>query len=153
MGGGIRMNAGGKFGDIGSIRAGTGAGHGRRGEYLYDRNKDDLVFDYRTTNISSAPSSWARRSPSTRTTSEPNPPPEGQGNLDVQTQHAAAQYEKRGVHLQESPRAECRRIDRPGGVEVVMRVGGAESAAPKHANFIIAYPGCTAEDVLSMWSS
>jgi UDP-N-acetylmuramate dehydrogenase len=30
-----------------------------------------------------------------------------------------------------------------------MRVGGAEVSA-KHANFIIAHPGCTADDVLTM---
>ena len=30
-----------------------------------------------------------------------------------------------------------------------MRIGGAEVSA-KHANFIIAHPGCTAEDVLSI---
>src|SRR5688500_4248999 len=49
IGGGIRMNAGGKFGDIGAVVKnvtvmdveGT----------VFERTKDDLVFDYRSTNI------------------------------------------------------------------------------------------------------
>ena len=49
VGGGIRMNAGGKFGDIGACvtrvlvmdQEGT----------VFERTKDDLVFDYRNTNI------------------------------------------------------------------------------------------------------
>src|SRR5215207_575445 len=49
VGGGVRMNAGGKFGDIGAVvtrvtvmdREGT----------VFDRTKDDLVFEYRSTNI------------------------------------------------------------------------------------------------------
>ena len=49
VGGGIRMNAGGKFGDIGAVVTHvqvmdiTGT--------FFDRDKDDLVFDYRSTNI------------------------------------------------------------------------------------------------------
>ena len=49
IGGGIRMNAGGKFGDLGSVvRTVTvmdSAGN------AFDRQKDDLVFGYRQTNI------------------------------------------------------------------------------------------------------
>src|SRR5688572_3012714 len=49
LGGGIRMNAGGKFGDIGAVvskvqvmdQEGT----------LFERHRDDLVFEYRHTNI------------------------------------------------------------------------------------------------------
>ncbi len=50
IGGGIRMNAGGKFGDIGSIVHSVQLldVHG----HLYSRQKDELVFDYRSTNIS-----------------------------------------------------------------------------------------------------
>src|SRR5580658_9069831 len=50
MGGGIRMNAGGKFGDIGSIVQSVQVMDAQGN--IYDRLKDDLVFDYRTTNIS-----------------------------------------------------------------------------------------------------
>src|SRR4051794_9322964 len=50
VGGGVRMNAGGKFGDMGGVITRvqvmdvTGL--------LFERTKDDLVFDYRSTNIS-----------------------------------------------------------------------------------------------------
>lgn len=49
IGGAVRMNAGGAFGDIGqSVRRVTlmdASGH------VYQRDRDDLVFDYRSTNI------------------------------------------------------------------------------------------------------
>ena len=50
IGGGIRMNAGGKFGDIGAVvtRVTVMSADGT----IFDRTKDDLVFDYRSTNIS-----------------------------------------------------------------------------------------------------
>src|SRR5262249_6850536 len=50
VGGGIRMNAGGKFGDIGAsvakVQVMDTAGT------VFERNRDDLVFEYRSTNIS-----------------------------------------------------------------------------------------------------
>ena len=50
VGGGVRMNAGGKFGDIGAVvtRVTVMSSDGT----VFDRTKDDLVFDYRSTNIS-----------------------------------------------------------------------------------------------------
>src|ERR1700710_3001869 len=50
IGGGIRMNAGGKFGDIGAVVTKVQV-MDINGE-LFERTKDDLVFDYRSTNIS-----------------------------------------------------------------------------------------------------
>ena len=49
IGGGVRMNAGGKFGDIGAIvsRLKVMSDDGT----LFERTKDDLVFEYRSTNI------------------------------------------------------------------------------------------------------
>src|SRR5439155_9980900 len=49
IGGGIRMNAGGKFGDIGAVvtKVQVMADDGT----LFERTKDDLVFEYRSTNI------------------------------------------------------------------------------------------------------
>src|SRR5690349_14539287 len=49
VGGGVRMNAGGKFGDIGAVitRVQVMAEDGT----LFERTKDDLVFEYRSTNI------------------------------------------------------------------------------------------------------
>src|SRR5207248_1305354 len=49
VGGGIRMNAGGKFGDIGALvsRVTVMDTSGQ----LFERTRDDLVFEYRHTNI------------------------------------------------------------------------------------------------------
>src|SRR3954468_23881031 len=49
VGGGVKMNAGGKFGDIGSsvLRVLVMAPDGT----IFERTKDDLVFEYRSTNI------------------------------------------------------------------------------------------------------
>src|SRR3954468_3127301 len=50
VGGGVRMNAGGKFGDIGGVI--TRVQVMDQTGVVFDRTKDDLVFDYRSTNIS-----------------------------------------------------------------------------------------------------
>src|SRR5258708_3923662 len=50
LGGGIRMNAGGKFGDIGALVNNVTV-MDQNGE-VFQRTKDDLVFDYPSTNIS-----------------------------------------------------------------------------------------------------
>src|SRR5205814_5952766 len=49
IGGGVRMNAGGKFGDIGALitKVQVMSDDGT----LFERFKDDLVFEYRSTNI------------------------------------------------------------------------------------------------------
>src|SRR5437762_12056924 len=49
IGGGVRMNAGGKYGDIGPVitRVQVMSDDGT----LFERFKDDLVFEYRSTNI------------------------------------------------------------------------------------------------------
>src|SRR4030095_15306331 len=49
IGGGIRMNAGGKFGDIGAVV--TRVTVMDTGGTIFERTKDDLVFEYRSTNI------------------------------------------------------------------------------------------------------
>src|SRR5665213_3856705 len=49
VGGGIRMNCGGKFGDIGARVTSVQVMDSNGG--LFDRDKDDLVFEYRSTNI------------------------------------------------------------------------------------------------------
>src|SRR3954447_16155439 len=49
IGGGVRMNAGGKFGDIGAVitKVQVMSDDGT----VFERTKDDLVFEYRSTNI------------------------------------------------------------------------------------------------------
>ena len=144
MGGGIRMNAGGKFGDIGSIvqsvQVMDAQGH------VYDRLKDDLVFDYRTTNIS-APFILG----ATLALDEEDP------DRILRRTKEIWMY-KRNTQPLNTKNAGCI-FKNPRGLSAGalidqaglkgLRVGGAEISA-KHANFIIAHPGCTAEDVMSM---
>jgi UDP-N-acetylmuramate dehydrogenase len=94
IGGGVRMNAGGKFGDIGAVvqRVQVMSEDGA----FFERTKDDLVFEYRSTNI------------------------------------AARFILGATLGLEEEDPDAIR------GAEVI----------EMHAKFIIAHPGCLADDVL-----
>ena len=144
MGGGIRMNAGGKFGDIGSIVQSVHVMDAQGN--IYDRFKDDLVFDYRTTNIS-APFILG----ATIALEEDDP------DRILRRTKEIWMY-KRNTQPLNTKNAGCI-FKNPRGLSAGalidqaglkgLRIGGAEISA-KHANFIIAHPGCTAEDVMSM---
>jgi UDP-N-acetylmuramate dehydrogenase len=144
MGGGIRMNAGGKFGDIGSIvqsvQVMDASGN------LYERFKDDLVFDYRTTNIS-APFILG----ATLALEEEDPERILRRTKEIWMYKRNTQplNTKNAGCIFKNPRglSAGALIDQAGLKG--LRIGGAEISA-KHANFIIAHPGCTAEDVMSM---
>jgi UDP-N-acetylmuramate dehydrogenase len=144
VGGGVRMNAGGKFGDIGSIVQSVQVmdTHGN----LFLRQKDDLVFEYRTTNIA-APFILS----ATLELEEDDPE-------RILRKTKEIWMFKRNTQPLNTKNAGCV-FKNPRGLSAGalidqagfkgMRVGGAEVSA-KHANFIIAHPGCTAEDVLTM---
>jgi UDP-N-acetylmuramate dehydrogenase len=144
VGGGVRMNAGGKFGDIGSIVQSVQVmdTHGN----LFLRQKDDLVFEYRTTNIA-APFILS----ATLELEEDDPE-------RILRKTKEIWMFKRNTQPLNTKNAGCV-FKNPRGLSAgalidqagfkAMRVGGAEVSA-KHANFIIAHPGCTAEDVLTM---
>jgi len=143
IGGGIRMNAGGKFGDIGSVvlRVQVMDATGN----LFARTKDDLVFDYRSTNISTpyilgATLELDQEDPERilRRTKE----------IWMYKRNTQPLNTKNAGCIFKNPRglSAGALIDQAGLKG--MRVGGAEIST-KHANFIIAHPGCTAEDVLT----
>ena len=141
IGGGVRMNAGGKFGDIGAVvtRVTVMSPDGT----VFDRTKDDLVFEYRSTNIA-APFILG----ATLELEEDDPQ-----RIMARTKEIWM-YKKNSQPLNtkncgcifKNPRglSAGALIDQAGLKG--MRVGGAEVSA-KHANFIIAHPGCTAADV------
>jgi UDP-N-acetylmuramate dehydrogenase len=144
LGGGVRMNAGGKFGDLGavvqSVQVMDAAG------VIFQRTKDDLVFDYRSTNIT-APFILG-------------------ATLDLEEEEPRAIMErtkqiwmfKRNTQPLNTKNAGCI-FKNPRGLSAGalidqaalkgLHVGGAE-VSNKHANFIIAHPGCTADDVLKL---
>lgn len=144
LGGGIRMNAGGKFGDIGAVvskvlvmdQEGT----------LFERTRDDLVFEYRHTNIA------ARFILSATLELEPEDPDK------IMHRTREIWMFKRNTQPLNTKNCGCI-FKNPRGLSAGalidqaglkgMRVGGAE-VSTKHANFISAHPGCSSEDVMKL---
>jgi len=144
LGGGIRMNAGGKFGDLGALVT-TVQVMDAEGT-IFERNKDDLVFDYRSTNIVAPFILGATLE------LEPDDP--------ERIMHKTKEIWMFKRNSQPLNTKSCGCIFKnPRGLSAGalidqaglkgMRIGGAE-VSTKHANFIIAYPGCLADDVLRL---
>ncbi|HWB54149.1 MAG TPA: UDP-N-acetylmuramate dehydrogenase [Tepidisphaeraceae bacterium] len=144
LGGGIRMNAGGKFGDIGAsvqnVTVMDSAGT------IFHRTKDDLVFDYRSTNIS-APFILS----ATLELQEDDPEEISKRTKEIWMYKRNSQplNTKNCGCIFKNPRglSAGALIDQAGLKG--FRVGGAEISA-KHANFIIAHPDCKADDVMRL---
>ena len=144
VGGAVRMNAGGKFGDIGA-RVNRVAVMDLAGNY-FERLKDDLVFEYRGTNIAAPFIVGATF------------------HLDEEDADRLAKrlkeiwMFKRNSQPLNTKNAGCV-FKNPRGLSAGalidqagfkgLRVGGAE-VSTKHANFIVAHAGCRADDVLKL---
>lgn len=144
IGGGVRMNAGGKFGDIGGVvtRVTVMSADGT----VFDRTKDDLVFDYRSTNIAApfilgATFEMEEEDPERilRKTKE----------IWMYKRNTQPLNTKNCGCIFKNPRglSAGALIDQAGLKG--MRVGGAE-VSEKHANFIVAHPGTKADDVMRL---
>lgn len=145
IGGGIRMNCGGKFGDIGAVvtRVTVMDPEGN----IFERTKDDLVFSYRHTNIA-APFILS----ATLQLDEDDP------NRIMHETREIWMYKRNSQPLN-TKNAGCIFKNPAGGPSAGalidqaglkgMRAGGAEVSA-KHANFIIAHDGTTAADILKL---
>lgn len=144
VGGGIRMNCGGKFGDIGSVITTVTVmdAHG----HVFVRTKDDLVFDYRKTNIV-APFILG----ATMEMEEDDPD-------TIMARTKEIWMYKRNTQPLNTKNCGCM-FKNPRGLSAGalidqsglkgLRVGCAE-VSEKHANFIVAHPGCTSENVLKL---
>jgi UDP-N-acetylmuramate dehydrogenase len=144
VGGGVRMNAGGKFGDFGAViqdvqvMSDDGT--------LFERHKDDLVFEYRKTNI-------AARFILGATIELDEDDPER-----IMRKTKEIWMYKRNTQPLNTKNCGCI-FKNPRGLSAGalidqaglkgFRVGGAE-VSDKHANFIIAHPGCSANDVMKL---
>src|SRR5688500_9663043 len=144
VGGGIRMNAGGKFGDIGALV--TRVGVMDAGGTLFERTKDDLVFEYRSTNIAAKFILGA-----TLELEEDDPD-------RIMKKTKEIWMYKRNTQPLNTKNCGCM-FKNPRGLSAGalidqaglkgMKIGGAE-VSTKHANFIVANPGCRADDVLRL---
>ena len=144
VGGGIRMNAGGKFGDIGAVVtrvqvmdvSGT----------LFDREKDDLVFDYRSTNISAK---FILGATLELDEDDPDRIMKRLRKFRIPSRNTQPLNTKNCGCIFKNPRglAPALLIDQAGMKG--FRVSGAE-VSDKHATLIVAHPGCSADDVLKL---
>lgn len=144
VGGGVRMNAGGKFGDFGAniVRVSVMDAQGN----IFERTRDDLIFEYRRTNIVAPyilsaeleleiddPEACAKRTREIWMYKKSTQP--------LSTKSAGCMFKNpRGLSAGSL-------IDKAGLKG--LRIGNAEVSA-KHANFIIAHPPCTAEDIRNL---
>ena len=144
VGGAVKMNAGGNFGDIGAAVESVTL-MDSKGK-VFEKSKPELMFDYRSTNIT------ARFILNTRLKLT-----EGDPEQIMQTVKEIWIYKKNHQPLStkncgcifKNPREESAGalIDRASlkGPQI----GGAV-VSDKHANFIIAQPGCTSKDVFRL---
>jgi UDP-N-acetylmuramate dehydrogenase len=144
LGGAVRMNAGGRFGDIGSsVESVTLMDiHGN----VHEKKKPELIFDYRSANIR------ARFILSAQLKLTPADP-----ERIMRTVKEGWIYKKNSqplntrncgcVFKNPSGGAAGALIDRAGLKG--MQVGGAV-VSEKHANFIVAKDGCTSRDVMQL---
>lgn len=145
VGGAVKMNAGGRFGDIGSVvESVTLMDH--QGN-VFEKSKPELTFDYRRTNITARfilsakmkltpaePEQILRTIKEVWIYKENNQPP-------LNTRNSGCVFKNPGG----TPAGIL--IDRAGLKG--LRVGGAV-VSDKHANFIIADEGCTSRDIVRL---
>jgi UDP-N-acetylmuramate dehydrogenase len=144
IGGGIRMNAGGKFGDIGAIvtKVQVMDAEGT----LFERYKDDLVFEYRSTNISAK---FILSATLELDEDDPDRIMRKTKEIWMYKRNTQPLNTKNCGCIFKNPRglSAGALIDQAGLKG--FRVGGAE-VSDKHANFIVAHPGCRADDVMKL---
>lgn len=144
VGGGIRMNAGGKFGDIGAVvtKVTVMDSEGT----VFERYKDDLVFEYRSTNIAAK---FILGCTLELEEDDPDRIMKKTKEIWMYKRNSQPLNTKNAGCMFKNPRglSAGALIDQAGLKG--FKVGGAE-VSTKHANFIVAHPGCTADDVLNM---
>lgn len=144
VGGGVRMNAGGKFGDIGAsiTRVQVMDAEGE----IFERTRNDLIFDYRQTNIAATFILGA-----TMELEEEDPQRIMRRTKEIWMYKRNSQplNTKNAGCIFKNPRglSAGALIDQAGLKG--FRIGGAQ-VSDKHANFIIAHPGATADDVMRL---
>jgi len=145
VGGVVRMNAGGRFGDIGAVVESVTLMDNQAG--VFERAKPDLMFDYRTTNITAkfilgAKLQLNQADPEQILRTVQEIWIYKKNNQPLSTKNSGCIFKN-----PPGPNSAGALIDRAGLKG--MQVGGA-IVSEKHANFIVAAKGCTSKDVLSL---
>ncbi len=144
IGGAVRMNAGGNFGDLGSVVESVTLMDIEG--YVFEKSKPELEFDYRRTNITAKFILNARLK---LTTSDPE--------QIMRTVKETWIYKKNnqplntknsGCIFKNPPGASAGALIDRAGLKG-LQMGGAV-VSEKHANFIIAKPECTSKDVIRL---
>ena len=144
IGGAIRMNAGGSFGDIGSVAESVTLMDNEGN--VFEKSKPELVFDYRTSNITAK----YILSADLRLSS-------GDPEQILRTVKETWMYKKNNQPLN-TKNAGCIFKNPPGMAAGALidraglkslQIGGAK-VSEKHANFIIAAKDCKSKDVLRL---
>lgn len=144
IGGCVRMNAGGAFGDIGnaveSVDVMTESGE------VFTRHRGELAFAYRSTNITAR---FIIGAEFTLTTDDPHRILRQVKQIWMYKKNTQPLAQRNAGCVFKNPRglSAGALIDRAGLKG--KRVGGA-MVSEKHANFIITEPGATASDVLKL---
>jgi len=144
IGGAVKMNAGGRFGDIGSVVEAVTLMdlHGN----VFEKKKPELIFDYRSVNIRARFVLSARLK-----LAEADP------ERIMRTVKESWIYKKNSQPLS-SRNCGCVFRNPPGAAAGALidraglkglQIGGA-MVSEKHANFIIAQDGCTSRDVMRL---
>lgn len=163
VGGAIRMNAGGAFGDIGATvhKVHVMAENGQ----VYCRDRDDLVFGYRTTNIvapyildvefdmdEADPQDVAKRVKEIFLYKK-NTQPMAENSAGCAFKNPSVVMPGHESDDEDGPRPPTQRVSAGKLIDEAglkgHRVGGAE-VSQRHANFIFTHPGCTAADVIAL---
>lgn len=144
IGGAVKMNAGGQFGDIGSVVDSVTLMDGQG--TVFERSKPELIFDYRSVNIRASTILNAKL-----TLSEADP------EEIMRTVKESWIYKKNnqplntrncGCVFKNPPGASAGALIDRAGLKG-FQIGGA-AISDKHANFIVANKGCTSRDVLRL---
>jgi UDP-N-acetylmuramate dehydrogenase len=144
VGGALKMNAGGKFGDIGAVM--TAVDVMDAAGTIFQRTKDDLVFEYRHSNITSP---FILSATLELEEEDPNRILAKTKEIWMFKRNSQPLNTKNAGCIFKNPRglSAGALIDQAGLKG--LRIGGAEVSV-KHANFIVAHAGCRAEDVFKL---
>lgn len=144
VGGAITMNAGGRFGDIGSVVESVRLMDSQGA--LFEKTRPELMFDYRSVNIRSAFVISAKLKLA-----------QGDPERVMRTVKESWIYKKNnqplntrscGCVFKNPPNGSAGALIDRAGLKG-LQVGGA-MVSDKHANFIVAKDGCTARDVMRL---